>query len=43
VFEESGKRSLVCGFCRHKWTLKRVYCTFKDFEILLDYNTGHFL
>ncbi len=26
LFEDEGKRSLVCGFCGHKWPSKRVYC-----------------
>lgn len=34
VFEEAGKRSLVCGFCGHRWPSKRVYCSFCE-------NTDH--
>lgn len=28
LFEENGKRFLVCGFCSHKWASKRIYCPF---------------
>ncbi|HNX25308.1 MAG TPA: formate dehydrogenase accessory protein FdhE [Spirochaetota bacterium] len=28
TFEENGKRFLICGFCAHKWTSKRIYCPF---------------
>ncbi|HRX46088.1 MAG TPA: formate dehydrogenase accessory protein FdhE [Spirochaetota bacterium] len=28
LFEENGKRFLVCGFCGHKWGSKRIYCPF---------------
>lgn len=28
VFEKDGKRFLICGFCSHKWTSKRIYCPF---------------
>ncbi len=28
VFEDNGKRSLLCGFCGHQWPSKRVYCSF---------------
>ncbi len=26
IFEDNGKRSLLCGFCGHRWQSKRVYC-----------------
>lgn len=26
IFEENGKRSLLCGFCGRRWQSKRVYC-----------------
>ncbi len=28
LFEENGKRFMVCGFCGHKWPSKRIYCPF---------------
>lgn len=28
VFEENGKRSLLCGFCGYQWLSKRIYCPF---------------
>jgi FdhE protein len=28
LFEENGKRFLICGFCAHKWASKRIYCPF---------------
>lgn len=28
LFEDNGKRFLVCGFCSHKWASKRIYCPF---------------
>ncbi len=34
TFEENGKRSLICGFCSHKWESKRIYCPFCE-------NTDH--
>ncbi len=34
VFEENGKRFLICGFCTHKWDSKRIYCPFCE-------NTDH--
>ncbi|HOD14136.1 MAG TPA: formate dehydrogenase accessory protein FdhE [Spirochaetota bacterium] len=34
IFEEKGKRSLLCGFCGHKWPSKRLYCPFCE-------NTDH--
>ncbi len=34
VFEDDGKRSLLCGFCGHRWQSKRVYCPFCE-------NTDH--
>ena len=34
VFEDNGKRSLICGFCGHKWLSKRIYCPFCE-------NTDH--
>jgi len=34
TFEENGKRFLVCGFCSHKWSSKRIYCPFCE-------NTDH--
>ena len=34
VFEDNGKRSLLCGFCGHRWPSKRVYCSFCE-------NTDH--
>jgi len=34
VFEENGKRFLLCGFCTHKWESKRIYCPFCE-------NTDH--
>lgn len=43
VFEENGKRSLVCSFCNHKWLSKRIYCPFcenTDHETLKYYNVG---
>ena len=43
VFEENGKRSLVCGFCNHKWLSKRIYCPFcenTNHETLQYFNVG---
>ncbi len=34
VFEDNGKRFLLCGFCGHKWQSKRVFCPFCE-------NTDH--
>ncbi|MBP7734378.1 MAG: formate dehydrogenase accessory protein FdhE [Spirochaetes bacterium] len=34
IFEENGKRSLLCGFCGHRWNSKRVFCPFCE-------NTDH--
>ena len=34
VFEDNGKRSLLCGFCGHRWQSKRVFCSFCE-------NTDH--
>jgi FdhE protein len=34
VFEENGKRFLICSFCNHKWDSKRIYCPFCE-------NTDH--
>jgi FdhE protein len=34
LFEENGKRFLICGFCNHKWLSKRIYCPFCE-------NTDH--
>ncbi len=34
LFEENGKRFLICGFCGHKWASKRIYCPFCE-------NTDH--
>lgn len=34
VFEENGKRFMICGFCNHKWASKRIYCPFCE-------NTDH--
>lgn len=34
VFEDNGKRSLLCGFCGHKWPSKRMYCSYCE-------NTDH--
>lgn len=34
LFEENGKRFLICGFCNHKWASKRMYCPFCE-------NTDH--
>ncbi len=34
IFEENGKRSLLCGFCGHRWRSKRIYCPFCE-------NTDH--
>ncbi|MBN1497989.1 MAG: formate dehydrogenase accessory protein FdhE [Spirochaetes bacterium] len=34
IFEDNGKRSLLCGFCGHQWPSKRVYCSFCE-------NTDH--
>ncbi len=28
LFEENGKRFMVCGFCGHKWASRRIYCPF---------------
>jgi len=28
LFEENGKRFLVCGFCGYKWASRRIYCPF---------------
>lgn len=28
LFEENGKRFLICGFCSHKWASRRIYCPF---------------
>ncbi len=44
VFEDNGKRSLVCGFCNHKWFSKRIYCPFcenTDHETLQYFNVGN--
>lgn len=34
MFEENGKRFLICGFCSHKWASKRIYCPYCE-------NTDH--
>lgn len=34
LFEENGKRFLICGFCNYKWASKRIYCPFCE-------NTDH--
>jgi len=34
LFEENGKRFLICSFCNHKWASKRIYCPFCE-------NTDH--
>lgn len=34
IFEENGRRSLLCGFCGHRWRSKRVFCPFCE-------NTDH--
>lgn len=28
LFEENGKRFMVCGFCGYKWASRRIYCPF---------------
>jgi FdhE protein len=28
IFEDDGERSLICGFCWHPWSVKRVFCPF---------------
>ncbi len=28
VLSENGKRSMLCGYCSHKWFSKRVFCPF---------------
>ena len=41
LFEENGKRFLICGFCSHKWASKRMYCPFcenSDHETLQYYS-----
>jgi FdhE protein len=41
LFEENGKRFLICGFCSHKWASKRMYCPFcenADHETLQYYS-----
>jgi len=41
LFEDNGKRFLLCGFCSHKWASKRMYCPFcenSDHETLQYYN-----
>jgi FdhE protein len=30
ILEGEGARSLICSFCWHQWTAKRVYCPFCD-------------
>jgi len=41
LFEENGKRFLICGFCGHKWGSKRMYCPYcenDDHETLRYYS-----
>jgi FdhE protein len=28
IFEDDGERLLICGFCWHPWSVKRVFCPF---------------
>jgi FdhE protein len=30
MFEDEGKRFLLCGFCWHRWPAQRIYCPFCD-------------
>jgi FdhE protein len=30
MFEDEGKRFLLCGFCWHRWSAQRIYCPFCD-------------
>lgn len=30
VFQGEGERFLICSFCWHKWSAKRIYCPFCD-------------
>jgi FdhE protein len=39
VFEDNGKRSLLCGFCGHKWPTKRVHCSYCENS---DHETLHY-
>ena len=39
IFEENGKRFLICGFCGHKWASRRIYCPFCENS---DHETLHY-
>jgi len=30
VLAENGARSLTCGFCRHQWPVRRIFCPYCD-------------
>lgn len=40
MFEDEGKRFLVCSFCWHRWSAQRIYCPFCDNR---DSKTLHYL
>ena len=40
MFEDEGKRFLLCSFCWHKWSAQRIYCPFCDNK---DNKTLHYL
>lgn len=39
IFEENGKRFLICSFCGHKWASRRIYCPFCENS---DHETLHY-